>query len=171
VGGWAVAAGLLPDPDSIWRVSTQQLRVAIDAGRPPVASIGHARWEPFVAEVLLEDGVGSEGIGVTDGVGAGRIHALGGPGGGDPAPRAVLAVAGPHPQIAPLLWRCSALVASGGSPAAHLFEVASSLGVPAVIGVDLRPLYGAPAVVDGGNGIVATLPPAVVIEPDRRIAR
>jgi phosphoenolpyruvate-protein kinase (PTS system EI component) len=80
----------------------------------------------------------------------------------------VLIATRPVPQIAPLLWGCAGLVTNEGSEGAHLFEVARSLGVPAV--TSLRPsLPGAPApgrlmAVDGDRGTVAILEGAPVTE-------
>ncbi|HKX76688.1 MAG TPA: PEP-utilizing enzyme, partial [Acidimicrobiia bacterium] len=65
----------------------------------------------------------------------------------------------PIPHLAPLLWTAAGLVTLSGSPAAHLFASARSLGVPAVAGVDLdlaalkqRPLAVS---VNGEAGVVA----------------
>ena len=73
----------------------------------------------------------------------------------------------PVPHLSPLLWDAAGLVTAGGSPAAHLFESARALGLPAVCGVDLQELLGmSPAeatgqvaiVVDGTEGSVAAVP-------------
>jgi phosphocarrier protein FPr len=52
-------------------------------------------------------------------------------------------------------------VSTGGSSGAHLFEVARSLGVPAVIGVDptVSGGDGSLVAVDGDAGVVSVLPP------------
>ena len=67
----------------------------------------------------------------------------------------------PVPQIAPLLWGCAGLVTAEGGEGAHLFEVARSLGVPAVTSLRLDVLgASAPSTlvaVDGDRGIVAVL--------------
>jgi pyruvate,water dikinase len=91
------------------------------------------------------------------GLGAGRVHVV--DSAAVPPARAVLAVGLPLAQFAPLLWRASALVSAGGSQAAHLFEVARSLGIPAALGVDLPDR--AVAAVDGG--VVAVLPQSAPI--------
>jgi hypothetical protein len=46
------------------------------------------------------------------------------------------------PNLAALLWDASALITTGGGPAAHLFESAGALGIPAVTGLDLEDLLG-----------------------------
>jgi phosphotransferase system enzyme I (PtsI) len=75
-----------------------------------------------------------------------------------PGPREVLAVSQAAAQAAPLLWNAAGVVAANGSVGAHLFEVARSLGVPAVVGVDVsRTDDGALAAVDGDAGSVSIL--------------
>jgi phosphoenolpyruvate-protein kinase (PTS system EI component) len=49
------------------------------------------------------------------------------------------------------------LVTASGSPAAHLFEAARALRVPAVCGVDLGDNRDVVVAVDGSTGAVATL--------------
>jgi signal transduction protein with GAF and PtsI domain len=61
------------------------------------------------------------------------------------------------PVLSQLLWDTSGVVTHGGSPAAHLFESARSLGVPAVTGIDLPRHERLVVAVDGFAGIVATL--------------
>jgi phosphohistidine swiveling domain-containing protein len=81
----------------------------------------------------------------------------GAPSGWRIAPREVLAIAEPVPQVAALLWNAAGVVTSGGSVGAHLFEVARSLGVPAVVGADLAADDGCLAAVDGDAGVVWVL--------------
>jgi phosphoenolpyruvate-protein kinase (PTS system EI component) len=69
----------------------------------------------------------------------------------------------PIPNLAALLWDASAVVTAGGGPAAHLFESARALGIPAVCGVNLDVLLAGPATarsiaVDGTSGRVAVMP-------------
>ena len=73
----------------------------------------------------------------------------------------MLTLSRPIPHVAPLVWSCAAIVSAGGSPGAHLFEVARSLGVPAVVGVDL--MDAAPdtlIAVDGADGRVTSWLPS-----------
>jgi phosphohistidine swiveling domain-containing protein len=98
---------------------------------------------------------------VSPGIGAGRLRPLRALRTlGRPGPREVLVASLPLPHLAPLLWHCAALVTTGGTSGAHLFEVARSLGVPAVIGADAGALEeaGSLVAVDGDTGIVSVLP-------------
>jgi phosphoenolpyruvate-protein kinase (PTS system EI component) len=56
-----------------------------------------------------------------------------------------------------MLWDAAALVVARGGPAAHVFEVARSLGVPAVMGIDLSAQGPALVTVDGSSGVVSVL--------------
>ena len=69
----------------------------------------------------------------------------------------------PVPNLAPLLWDAAGVVTVAGSPAAHLFESARSLNVPAVCSVDLEDFLGPnlaettgkfTLAVDGSRGMV-----------------
>ncbi|MEX0756277.1 MAG: PEP-utilizing enzyme [Actinomycetota bacterium] len=152
--------GVLPDARLVWRLSVRELeRAAREGSRPPIRR-GPDRWEPFVVDVVRWAGAASEGTAVCPGIGAGIVSVVDGSVSATPGPRAVLAVSQPLPQLAPLLWNSAGLVAASGSPGAHLFEVARSLGVPAVVGVHLAGLDGALATVDGCNGIVTVTDPA-----------
>ena len=71
-------------------------------------------------------------------------------------PRAMIVASQPIPNLAPLLWDAAGLVTESGSSAAHLFESARALRVPAVCGVSLPPGEQIVAV-DGQDGIVSTL--------------
>jgi hypothetical protein len=148
------------------------------------------RWEPLVQGAVLAHGRRFQGEPAAPGAGAGPAHLVGdppdwpgpaGPGPGGPGPRsdgprpdgpglggpwpphrAVCVARYPLPSVAPLLWRSSALVTAGGSAGAHLIHVARSLGVPAVVGCDLRGSLepGRPwlVAVDGDAGVVAVTP-------------
>ena len=114
---------------------------------------GVGRWEPFVAAVVLSAGTTHEGTAASAGFGAGIVHR------GQTAflPRSVIAAPKPVPNLAPLLWDAAAIVTETGSPAAHLFESARALRVPAVCGVAI-PSGEQIVAVDGHNGVVATIP-------------
>jgi pyruvate,water dikinase len=70
--------------------------------------------------------------------------------------RSMVTAPQPVPNLAPLLWDAAGLVTETGSPAAHLFESARALGIPAVCGVELTDANQIVAV-DGNTGVVATL--------------
>jgi hypothetical protein len=143
----------------IWRLTREELDRAI-AGTPPALRSGPGRWEPFVAEVVCARGRGTRAAAVSPGAGAGPLHPLPDLRSiGRPGPRSVLAAALPLPHLAPLLWHTAALVTTGGTSGAHLFEVARSLGVPAVIAPDLdvSAEAGSLVAVDGDTGRVSVL--------------
>jgi hypothetical protein len=151
--------GILPAAEVVWQLTRAELEAAI-VGTPPRSRGGPDRWEPFLVEAAFALGRTATGTPVAGGVGAGRLHVvtslidLGRPG-----PRTILAADAPLPQLAPLLWQCAGFVGRRGSAGAHLFEVAHSLGVPAVIGVapsELGP-EGSLVAVDGWAGVVASL--------------
>ena len=106
---------------------------------------------------MLGNGTRHQGVPASGGVGAGVLSRPD----GDPAvrvsPRSVLAAGQPVPNLAPLLWDAAAIVTETGSPAAHLFESARALRVPAVCGVTIPPGDWIVAV-DGQDGVVATIP-------------
>jgi hypothetical protein len=165
VGERLTAAGVLPSPLLIWRLTAEELDRAI-AGTPPALRSGPGRWEPFVVEVVRARGRGTRAAVVAPGVGAGTLHPLSDLRAlfdlrsiGHPGPRSVLAAALPLPHLAPLLWHSAALVTTGGTSGAHLFEVARSLGLPAVIAPDLdvSAEAGSLVAVDGDTGRVSVL--------------
>ena len=114
------------------------------------------------------ESVGAEhqGVPASPGVGCGRLCFIAGPDEVDGfRPRDVIVTTNPVPNLAPLLWDAAGLVTTSGSPAAHLFESARSLKVPAVCSVDvsnsleldLALATGQFAVaVDGSRGLVFT---------------
>ena len=161
VAAFLADAGFLPSPLLVWRLTASELERAIAGDRPSLRR-GPGRWEPFVAEVVRARGVHATGRPVSPGIAAGHLHtlrelrAMGRPG-----PRDVLVTPLPLPHLAPLLWHCAAIVSIGGSSGAHLFEVARSLGVPAVIGVEaaVSGRAGSLVAVDGDAGVVSVLPP------------
>ena len=159
IGEALQTAGVLPAAELVWQLSHPELDAAV-AGAPQNPRSGPDRWEPFLADVAFDHGTTVEATAITDGVGAGRLHVIAGLRDiGRPGPRTILAAPAPLPHLAPLLWHCAGFIAHDGSAGAHLFEVARSLGVPAVIGVapsDLGP-PGSLVAVDGTAGVVACL--------------
>ena len=100
--------------------------------------VGFDRWEPFDAAVIMSNGRSASGTSASPGIGAGRMCYI-----TDQAsmstfrPRDVVVAARPLPSLAQLLWDAAAVVTTGGSPAAHLFESARALAIPAVCAVHL----------------------------------
>jgi PEP-utilising enzyme, mobile domain/Pyruvate phosphate dikinase, AMP/ATP-binding domain len=144
-----------PDPEpaaSLWAL-TQRLE-----RDDPAPRRGIGRWEPFVVSVVLGAGTRHQGVGAAPGIGAGVSTGKFPPDGfvTDYRPRAVIVASQPIPNLAPLLWDAAGLVTESGSAAAHLFESARALRIPAVCGVSLPPGEQIVAV-DGHAGIVSTM--------------
>ena len=141
----------------------QEARVIVRGSGQPGETIEPGRrrgvqtWEPFLASVALGNGVRYQGTPASPGVGAGVIVRPDGTSQVDVPPRSVLVAGQPVPNLASLLWDAAALVTETGSPAAHLFESARALRVPAVCGVTIPPGDWIVAV-DGEEGVVATIP-------------
>jgi len=156
-----VAASSLFDVSDAWRLPLEVLEQLLAGADPPSAGAVPAAsaWEPFLREAILANGVLVHGEPASEGVGAGRLLGLSAPRRlAGARERWVLAVAQPVPGYAPLLWGAAGLVSASGSSSAHLFDVARSLGVPAVAGLGaeaLRP--GAVVAVDGSSGEVVAI--------------
>jgi phosphohistidine swiveling domain-containing protein len=125
------------------------------------------RWEPFVYSTVMAHGRKLQGEAISPGIGAGRVlYVEGLPASTTPFPRMILVAPNPIPQLAPLLWGAAGLVTFGGSEAAHLVEVARSVGVPTVIGCEeatMRSLIRDDgglvlAAVNGDRGVIAVHP-------------
>jgi len=123
-------------------------------------------WEPYLFESVTALGHRWAGTPVSAGAGCGRAvlasdlaSSVSRP--GSLPVRSVLVADYPLPRYAPLLMGAAGLVTNGGSGAAHLMTVASSLGVPAVAGCDLTSLIRESVdtyvAVDGGTGTIAVL--------------
>jgi phosphohistidine swiveling domain-containing protein len=159
VGERLVHDGRLPAAPLVWRLTPDEVALALRGAAAPVRR-GPDRWEPFVAEVVRSRGTTVTATSVSPGVGAGPVYRVERLSGAfRPVPRSVLVVPRPLPHLAPLLWHSAGLVSLGGTTGAHLFEVARSLGVPAVTGIDGEKLAtGALLAVDGDAGAVSVLP-------------
>jgi pyruvate,water dikinase len=121
------------------------------------ASVGGSRAieSHLAGAVVLDHGVRHQGVPASPGVGVGLRHVAGGV---SPPPRAVVTAPQALPHLSQLIWEAAGLVTDLGSPLAHVFETARSLGVPAVCGVDLGPEAGQIVAVDGYTGVVAVVP-------------
>jgi phosphohistidine swiveling domain-containing protein len=143
-----------PEPESALRL----LAHVENSLRPSHATrLGIGRWEPFVASVALAFGTRYPGTPASPGIGAGMRAHIDHPDAIDRfRGRSMVTAPQPVPNLAPLLWDAAGLVTETGSPAAHLFESARALGIPAVCGVELTDANQIVAV-DGNTGVVATL--------------
>ncbi len=128
----------------------------------PSGRQGVDRWEPVLAGVAALQGEISTGRGSASGIGAGRLvwvehskqteHVR---------PRDIIVTQYPLANFSPLLFDAAGIISVGGAPTAHLFEVARSLTVPAVVDchnaevVRNGPRLG---MLDGDSGRVAILP-------------
>lgn len=158
LGELLVARRILPDLEAVWHLSTAELRAALDG--EPVTSpgrVGLGVWEPLAAAVVLDHGAGHQGTPAAAGIGVGLRHHVTSAEGAGPPHRAVVTAPSALPSLSQLVWDAAGLVTDGGGPAAHVFESARSLGVPAVCGVDLGSEAGPIVAVDGYAGLVATL--------------
>jgi phosphohistidine swiveling domain-containing protein len=124
------------------------------------------KWEPLLYSTVIAAGRPLRGTPASPGMGCGHVvvvdeqAALTAAERGGLRPRSVIAAARPLPRFAPLLMNAAGLISQGGSEAAHLVEVARSLGVPAVLGCDLSvlvPPSGGYAALDGAAGVVSVL--------------
>ena len=152
--------GTIGHPDEIWYLSNAFLQTLIGEPKVPLR-LGMDRWEPLGAAVNEAHGVRRSGEAASAGIGLGRGHVVNDPTGAQIGPRRVIIAPEPIPHLAPLLWSAAGLVTLNGSPGAHLFESARSLGVPAVAAVDLD-LAGLArsdwaVSVDGTRGSVAVM--------------
>lgn len=151
------AQGAVNSPETAWNLSTQRLEPALEDGAVR-ARMGASHWEPLIAAVVLTHGRRQEGTAASPGLGSGLLHPIeAGCRIQAPAPRSVLHSEQAAPVLSQLLWDASGLVTGVGSPAAHVFESARSLGVPAVTGVDLAHDQGLVVAVDGFAGVVASI--------------
>ena len=125
--------------------------------RVGVPRLGMGRWEPFVAAVVLAGGIHHHGAPASPGIGSGVGCDIADPTDLDGfSPRAVITSPRPIPNLASLLWDAAGIVTATGSPAAHLFESARALGIPAVCGAEV-PRGEHIVAIDGNTGVVATL--------------
>lgn len=132
-------------PETGWRLRYNDALKALRSGKqdalPP--RIGFDRWQPFDTSVIMAQGLDTGGTAAAPGLASGRMCYIPDP--HDTAhfrPRDVVVGPYPVPNYAPLLFDASAIVTLGGSAAAHLFESARALAIPAVCGVNLAEVLG-----------------------------
>jgi len=153
--------GLQPvDPGAAARLLGMYARLAGTAPAPQRR--GMDRWEPVLAGVAALQGEvftgQAAGVG---GIGAGRLVWVESSRHTDHVrPRDIIVSQYPLQNFSPLLWDAAGLVTLGGASTAHLFEVARSLTVPAVLNCPIGdivrdgPVLG---MLDGDAGRVALL--------------
>lgn len=140
-----VAAGAVAHPQLAWHLRLADAIAILREGRAPVlkSRIGFDRWEPFDAAAVIAHGKVGVGVPAAPGTAVGRMCFVSDPHHvPDFRPRDVVVGTHPLPNLAALLWDASAVITTGGGPAAHLFESARALGIPAVTGLDLEALLG-----------------------------
>jgi hypothetical protein len=158
--------GAVSAPELAWHLEPAEIERWLTGAGPVVRRdrIGFDRWEPFTASVVASRGRRAVGTEAAGGLGAGRLWYVAGPGLSDGfRPRDVIVTPYPVPGIAPLLWDAAALVTTGGGPAAHLFESARALAIPAVCGVHLDPALGLPLEQAAGRFVAAVAGDAVYV--------
>ncbi len=165
VGTSLAAAGALRDPGDVWRLSPAQLEELVTRAGPaaavaPAQRVAPDPWGPFLFAVVAAGGREAAGTPAAPGTAAGPARPVTG---GEPAAAIgageVLVAQRPLPALAALLWKAAGLVTAGGSPGAHLLEVARSLAVPAVTGCRLGDLEEPVLLaVDGDRGTVSVVP-------------
>jgi len=153
-----VERGVVAEEHEAWHLGLAEIELALDGNSITLAPrLGISRWEPLVASVVLSSVSPLRGTAASPGIGAGRRSEVEDTHQRRPGRRRVVTSPRPVPNLAALIWDAAGIVTTSGSPAAHLFEAARALRVPAVCGVDL----GAPGhqvvAVDGTAGAVAIL--------------
>lgn len=166
VGRALAASGSLRRAEDVWRLSRPRLEALVARPEALVArpealeaapGTGPGPWGPFLVAAVRGGGRMLTGAAAAPGVGAGPALVVEEPEVRPTQVGYVLVAERPLPSLAPLLWHAAGLVTAGGSPGAHLVEVARSLGVPAVTGCRLPGLAGGSVLlaVDGDGGSVA----------------
>jgi hypothetical protein len=160
LGQELVRMGVLCDVADVWRLEPEEFRADIgsywsDASVNPAPPKRNA-WEAFLRTVVRSNGEIRHGTSAAAGEAAAPLLAINEPHRlSRSRQQRILYVPTPLPGYAPMLWGAAGLVAAGGNPSAHLVEVASSLGVPAVVGCNLGNMQeGTLAAVYGASGEV-----------------
>lgn len=153
--------GLRPvDPDAAARLLG--MYECLTATVPSPHRRGTDRWEPVLAGVAALQGEVFTGTAAgAGGIGAGRLVWVDSATRTDHVrPRDIVVSQYPLQNYSPLLWDAAGVVTLGGASTAHLFEVARSLTVPAVVNCPIGDVVRAGPVLgmlDGDAGRVAIL--------------
>lgn len=158
--------GAVTFPELAWHIDAANARAFITGERTPTLKgrIGFDRWEPMNAAVVTATGESITGTSASGGIAYGRMCIVLDPGKAHHfRPRDVVVGVHPVPGLAPLLFDAAALITTGGGPAAHLFESAQALAIPALCATRIEDLIGSSLAdaegdwalaVDGTNGTV-----------------
>lgn len=153
-----VERGVVGTEQEAWHLDLGSIEAVLEGASIAVTPrLGIGRWEPLVASVVLSAVTPSTGTPASPGLGAGRRSEVEDTHRRHPGRRRVITSARPVPNLSALIWDAAGLVTASGSPAAHLFEAARALRVPAVCGVDLGVSKNQIVAVDGSAGAVAVL--------------
>lgn len=151
--------GYVDVPAQVWALPPERLERVLEGRDVTALSVRSPadRWEPFVYGVLASHGRAMRGTPVVNGASAGDVRLVDDPACAGDVNRAIIVARRPIPALSSLLWRAAGLVTVAGSPAAHLFEVATSVGVPTVINVDFDEVF--PDGIDAlrGNNFMAAI--------------
>ncbi len=130
------------DPDAGPVELIRRVREEVER-RESTGRSGVTKWEPVLYEIVSAGGMPVDGTPAAGGWGAGPIRLIRDAEDAEQVkPREIIAAMYPLANLAPLLWDAAGVVTVGGSPGAHLFEVAAWLGLPALCGVDLEAATG-----------------------------
>lgn len=160
-----VANGVLNRHSQFWALDPDLVEPLLSGAQLAPESLRrqhrHRPWEAFVLDVVVNSGEHYTGLPAAPGQAVGRVLDLTAdqlPSAGLVDADSVLLTRMPAARLAPLLWSACGLVATAGSPGAHLVEVAHSLGVPAVVRCELgglAPDSDTLVAIDGTVGAVA----------------
>jgi hypothetical protein len=165
-----VDAGAVAHASSGWHVAEEAARVWLSRRGDSASTtrIGFDRWEPFNAALVAAHGTSVAGVSAGSGIAFGRMCVVTDPGkAAHFRPRDVVVAVHPVPGLAALLFDAAALITTGGGPAAHLFESARSLGIPALCATRIEDLVDSELdqidhpwalAVDGVAGVVHGVP-------------
>lgn len=162
IGDALVSAGKLAHSSQLWALSPAAVEASLRGGAAPGWQ-GHRwrtrRWQELMCTLVVAHGNSANGEGVAPGRATGLMRWVRTPRDlARVAPAEVVVIPYPLPQMAPLLFVASGLIAQGGSGAAHLVEVARSQRVPTVVATgDLEKLLadGDLVCADGDTGSVS----------------
>jgi len=141
-----VALGAVTDPSLAWHVDAATTQAMLSGQVAPTlrGRIGFDRWDPLNAAIVTAHGASVSGTPVSNGIAFGRMCVVIKPGRAEHfRPRDIVVATHPVPGLAALLFDAAALVTTGGGPAAHLFESARALAIPAVCATRIEDLLGA----------------------------